>query len=127
MIKHLLETNGDKVFVGGNIRSAANLPILKKISEGNFLLAELDSWILQGFGNLKISPRYSIFTNFFNDHQNYYHSMKKYFNDKAFIFKFQKKSDFLILNNQVNKEILKYFSKKISSKKIITSIKKLPK
>lgn len=127
LIKHLLKTNRETVFTGGNVRAVANLPILEKISDGDFLLAELDSWLLQGFGNLKISPQYSIFTNFFNDHQNYYHSMQKYYKDKSFIFAFQKKGDFSIFTNQSAAAYKKYFNKKISSKKIIARTHTIPK
>jgi UDP-N-acetylmuramoylalanine--D-glutamate ligase len=115
------------VFSAGNIRGSSNLPILEKIKEEDFLVAELDSWLLQGFGDLKISPEFSIFTNFFTDHQNYYHSMKKYFKDKSFIFKFQGKNDFLIFPSEGKKEIKKYFDwEKIKSKKVFSNFKKNP-
>ena len=117
-----------KVFKIGNIRDTSNLPILEKIKEGDYVVAELDSWLLQGFGDLKISPEISIFTNFFTDHQNYYHSMKKYFKDKSFIFRFQKESNFFISNNEGKKDIKKYFDlEKIKSKKVFTNYKKIPK
>ena len=52
---------------------------------------ELDSWQLQGFGDAHISPDIALFTNFFPDHMDYYKgSMKKYFKDKANIFRYQK-------------------------------------
>lgn len=43
LIEHMLQTNGNTVFSGGNLRGVANLPILEKISDGDYLLAELDS------------------------------------------------------------------------------------
>jgi hypothetical protein len=53
--------------------------------------------------------------------------MKKYFKDKSFIFKFQKKENFLILNSDGKKEIKKYFDvKKIKSKNIFSNYKKNP-
>lgn len=53
--------------------------------------------------------------------------MKKYFNDKSFIFKFQKKDNFLILNSDAKREIKKHFDiKKIKSKKIFSNYKKNP-
>ncbi len=127
LVETVLKTSGYDVYSCGNIRNSVNLPILEKISEGNFLLAELDSWSLQGFGDLKISPNYAIFTNFFNDHQNYYHSMKKYFLDKSNIFKFQKSDDIAIFTNQSAEACKKYFNKRVNSKKIITRTYKLPK
>jgi UDP-N-acetylmuramoylalanine-D-glutamate ligase len=123
----LLRVANKKVWACGNIRNSVNLPILEKIEDGDFLLAELDSWLLQGFADLKISPDFAIFTNFFRDHQNYYHSMKKYFLDKAAIFRFQEKGHFVIFTNQSMEAYKKYFGKKIKSRKIIARLKKLPK
>src|SRR3989344_3204668 len=81
----------EHVFVGGNVRGMATLPLLKKTKIGDIVVLELDSWQLQGFGDAKISPHVAVFTNFLEDHMNYYQgSMDKYFNDKANIFKYQK-------------------------------------
>lgn len=81
-----------RVYVGGNLRGVATLPLLKKVKDGDILVCELDSWQLQGFGDAKISPHISVFTSFMPDHMNYYKdSMEKYFDDKANIFKYQNK------------------------------------
>lgn len=97
-----------KVYLGGNLRGLATLPLLKRIKSGDILVCELDSWQLQGFGDNKISPNISIFTSFMPDHMNYYKdSMKKYFDDKANIFKNQKKSDVLIIRPGMKKFIKK--------------------
>jgi UDP-N-acetylmuramoylalanine--D-glutamate ligase len=69
---------------------------------------ELDSWQLQGFGDLKISPNVSVFTNLQDDHLNYYSNNRKlYFSDKANIFRFQKKGDVLIAGREISKLIKK--------------------
>ena len=87
-----------KVYIGGNIRGVATLPLLKKLKAGDVLVCELDSWQLQGFGEDKMSPHISVFTSFMADHMNYYKgSMENYFDDKANIFKYQKKDDVLII------------------------------
>lgn len=128
MIEKLIKDSGKNVYIGGNIRGASNLPILKKIKDGDFLLAELDSWLLQGFGYLKISPNISIFTNFFRDHLDYYKkNMEKYFKDKSFIFKYQKKEDFLIISSEAKQNISKYFKAKIESKILLANEKNLTK
>jgi UDP-N-acetylmuramoylalanine--D-glutamate ligase len=86
------------VYVGGNLRGVATLPLLKKVKDNDILVCELDSWQLQGFGDAKISPHISVFTTFMPDHMNYYKdSMEEYFNDKANIFKYQKGGDTLII------------------------------
>ncbi len=100
------------VYIGGNIRGVATLPLLKKVKDGDILVCELDSWQLQGFGEAKISPHISVFTTFMPDHMNYYKdSMEKYFEDKANIFKYQNKDDILVIRpgmkNFINKKDLK--------------------
>jgi UDP-N-acetylmuramoylalanine--D-glutamate ligase len=97
---------GVKVYIGGNVRGVATLPLLKKVKAGDILVAELDSWQLQGFGDAKISPHISVFTSFMQDHMNYYkNDLKKYFEDKKNIFKYQKKGDMLIIRPGVKKLI----------------------
>lgn len=106
MIAHVLASCGSRVFLGGNVRGVANLPLLKALDEGDFLVLELDSWQLQGFGDLKISPHISVFTSFLDDHMNYYHNDKElYFNDKAHIYRHQKEYDVLIASPQAAREI----------------------
>lgn len=93
------------VFLGGNIKGTAALPLLQEVKDGDFVVFELSSWQLQGFGEAKISPHISVFTNFMPDHMNYYGStpfttskvLERYFADKSYIYKFQKKNDVLIL------------------------------
>lgn len=107
MVAHILTSSGMKVHVGGNIRGVANLPLLSLLEEGDFLLLELDSWQLQGFGDMKISPNISVFTSFLDDHANYYKGNKElYFKDKANIYRHQKEYDVLIASPQASGEIL---------------------
>ena len=95
-----------QVFPGGNLRGVATLPLLKKVKAGDIVVCELDSWQLQGFVDARISPHISVFTSFMPDHMNYYKdNMKKYFDDKANIFKYQKKGDFLIIRGGMKKFI----------------------
>ena len=57
-------------------------------------------------GSEGFSPHIAVFTSFMPDHMNYYgNSMKKYFADKANIFKYQKKGDILIVRPGVEKLI----------------------
>ncbi len=100
---HLLKSNekklGSKVHLGGNMRMKATLPLLSKVSSGDFVVLELDSWQCQGFGDEKISPNIAVFTNLMPDHMNYYkNDMKIYLKDKSNICIFQKKDDVLVTN-----------------------------
>ncbi len=103
-----------KVFLGGNVRGVATLPMIKKIQKGDILVCELDSWQLQGFGDARISPHISVFTSFMPDHMNYYkNNLEDYFNDKANIFNFQTEKDFLIIRPEVKKLIPKGLKAKL--------------
>ena len=86
LLYHILKIAKRRVHLGGNIRGLSTLALLPKIKKGDLIVMELDSWQLQGFDALKISPSVSIFTSFSEDHLNYYPSMKRYFKDKAAIF-----------------------------------------
>lgn len=113
-----------KIYLGGNVRGVATLPLLKTVESGDVLVCELDSWQLQGFGEAKISPHISVFTSFMPDHMNYYgNSMKDYFADKASIFKYQKKGDALIIRPHIKKLI----PKSIQAKLIIADSEKVAK
>ncbi len=110
MIHHVLsEVTGDKILLGGNVRGVSNLQLLNDVHEDSICVMELDSWQLQGFGWSKISPQIAVFTNFMEDHLNYYQSggnsreeaMKIYFEDKANIFKYQEESGVLITTPEV--------------------------
>jgi len=98
MIYEVLKRAGKRVFLAGNIKDIATLPLIEKIEEGDYVVAELDSWQLQGFAEIGMSPQYAVFTNFMPDHMNYYKgSMEAYFEDKSAIFRNQKKGDTLIV------------------------------
>lgn len=138
LIFEILKTNGGgkKVFLGGNVKGQATLPLLKKVRSGDIVVMELDSWRLQGFGDSRISPNISVFTSFMPDHMNYYKGdIKKYFEDKANIFRYQKKEDTLILGENFLKQIKKLglfdffnnFKKGIKAKIILASRKNVPK
>lgn len=108
LVAHILSSAGLRVFLGGNVRGVANLPILMAIEDGDYLVLELDSWQLQGFGDMKISPHIAVFTSFMDDHMNYYKNDRElYFRDKANIYSHQTDYDVLIASQQAASEILK--------------------
>ncbi len=101
MIHHSLIRANKRTVLGGNVRGVSTLAMLPDTQAGDIAVLELDSWQLQGFGDLKISPNISVFTNLMPDHQNYYPDMETYFADKANIYKFQKSGDTLIVGVSV--------------------------
>lgn len=112
LLYEILKADKKRVWLAGNVRGTATLPLLKKVKLGDYVVMELDSWQLQSFNTF--SPQLAIFTTFMNDHQNYYKNspsgdsragMERYFADKANIFKHQTKDDILIAGNQVAAKI----------------------
>jgi UDP-N-acetylmuramoylalanine--D-glutamate ligase len=110
MIHHVLsEVTGEKVLLGGNVRGLSNLQLLKEVQEDSLCVMELDSWQLQGFGWAKLSPQVAVFTNFMEDHLNYYQAggktkeeaMQLYFEDKANIFRYQDEGGVLVTTPEV--------------------------
>lgn len=104
MIHHVLKRSVPRqssgretqVFLGGNVRGCSTLALLPEVQAGDIAVLELDSWQLQGFGDLQISPHVAVFSNFMPDHQNYYKGLDEYFADKANIFTHQQQGDVLV-------------------------------
>ena len=94
-----------QVFLGGNVRGVSSLALTPKVKPWDIVVLELDSWQLQGFGDLKISPNVAVFTNLMPDHQNYYPDMDSYFADKANIFLNQKEGDTLVCGQGIKAQI----------------------
>lgn len=103
LIYQILKKAGFHVFLGGNIWGVATLPLLEKVKKGDFVVAELSSWQLQGLDKIKFSPYIGVITNIYEDHLNRYSSMEDYIDDKRVIFKYQKKGDFLVLNRDLKR------------------------
>jgi UDP-N-acetylmuramoylalanine--D-glutamate ligase len=123
LIYEILSKNlkGRKIYLGGNVRSVSTLALLDRVKPGDIVVMELDSWALHGMGEIKKSPQIAVFTSFMPDHMNYYkNSMEDYFNDKANIFKYQKKGDFLMIRPGMKK----FISKKDTKGKLIIANKR---
>lgn len=103
MIHHVLtQLTGEAVILGGNVRGVSNLQLLKQVRQDSLAVFELDSWQLQGFGWAEMSPQVAVFTNFMNDHMNYYHGdMDAYFADKANIFRYQEEGGVFVTTPDV--------------------------
>lgn len=129
LVMHILEhAYPGHVFLGGNVRGMATLPLLKKTKIGDIVVLELDSWQLQGFGDAKISPHIAVFTNFLSDHMNYYKgSMDKYFADKVNIFKHQNEGEVIIMGEDAAKEIKNRFKGNAEGDVLVASKKIVPK
>ena len=98
LIHHVLQSATEEpVLLGGNVRGVSNLALFDDVREDSLAVLELDSWQLQGFGEATRSPRIAVFTNFMDDHLNYYKNDRDaYFADKAQIFMHQGVGDTLV-------------------------------
>ncbi|OHA45983.1 MAG: UDP-N-acetylmuramoylalanine--D-glutamate ligase, partial [Candidatus Taylorbacteria bacterium RIFOXYD2_FULL_36_9] len=123
--KILKEVLGKKVHLAGNIKGKSTMALLKEVNPGDTVVMELDSWCLQGIGEIKKSPKVAVFTNLLSDHLNHYlkgsqdkkEAEEKYFTDKSQIYLHQNKEDFLICGKKVSSWIGKTKGHKIIVKK----------
>ncbi|MEK7130963.1 MAG: UDP-N-acetylmuramoyl-L-alanine--D-glutamate ligase, partial [Patescibacteria group bacterium] len=128
IIQEAFKKTKRNVYLGGNVKGLATLPLLKKIKDGDVVVMELDSWQLQGFGDSKISPNIAVFTTFMADHMNYYKGdMDKYFADKANIYRYQKENDYFVAGAQVAKFIKNNDKDGVKGEMVIANKKNIPK
>lgn len=104
LIYHSLLEAQVPAHLGGNIRGKSTLAMLPDIKKGDVVVLELDSWQLQGFGDLALSPQVAVLTNLMPDHLNYYESLLQYFEDKANIYRNQHEGDVFIAGAAVADE-----------------------
>lgn len=87
---------GFEAYLGGNI-TVSPLTFLEKTNEKTPVVLELSSWQLadlKGRGVLK--PHISVLTKIVPDHQNWYHEMEAYVNDKKLIYADQGPEDYTL-------------------------------
>lgn len=137
-LKEAFKNNKRKVYLGGNVKGLATLPLLKKVKSGDVVVMELDSWQLQGFGPTSqsfagqaakdgLSPNIAVFTTFLPDHQNYYkNDMEKYFSDKANIYRWQKENNWLVVGPKVAKFIKEKDKDSVKGQTVIADKKNIP-
>ncbi|MDD3679852.1 MAG: UDP-N-acetylmuramoyl-L-alanine--D-glutamate ligase, partial [Candidatus Shapirobacteria bacterium] len=111
------------VVLGGNL-GVSLLDILPQINENTWVVLELSSWQLEGLKNEQSSPHISLITNIFPDHLNRYQNMTKYVAAKKLIFTYQKKNDYLILNQE--NSWTKKLQTEASGRVILFSTKSIP-
>ncbi|MFA5154723.1 MAG: UDP-N-acetylmuramoyl-L-alanine--D-glutamate ligase [Clostridia bacterium] len=105
LIGEFLKEQGYKVWVGGNIGT----PLFHRLDEINvndYVVLELASCQLQMFGEK--SPDISVITNITPNHLDFHDDYDEYIYCKSIIFKYQKKNDIVILNqdNDITKALI---------------------
>ena len=90
---------GFKAFLGGNI-TVSPLTFLEKTDGTTPVVLELSSWQLADLrGRKALKPKIAVITKIVPDHQNWYHAMDPYVEDKKLIYKDQDENDWTILDS----------------------------
>lgn len=93
-----LKQAGFDAYLGGNI-TVSPLTFLEKTNEKTPVVLELSSWQLADLhGRKALKPKVSVITKIIPDHQNFYHSMIAYIEDKKLIYADQTKSDYALFD-----------------------------
>jgi UDP-N-acetylmuramoylalanine--D-glutamate ligase len=135
MIHHILsQVTGEEILLGGNVRGLSNLQLLNQVKEDSLCVMELDSWQLQGWGWSNMSPQVAVFTNFMEDHLNYYmkegmtkpEGMQLYFADKAKIFQYQEESGVFVTTPEVFARVTKMKGETLGQEVVLADTSIIP-
>ena len=116
MINYLFQTANLSTFSGGNNGNSI-IRAVNNLSEYDQIVLELGNLHLLDMAEQKKSPHISVITNIGVDHIDMHKDFEDYINSKKLIYKFQNKSDFLIVN--ADNEIINSFVDEISNTKVI--------
>lgn len=97
LISKMLEKQGYKVYLGGNIGKAL-MPELATITENDIAVVELSSFQLLTMGNLVNSPDIAVVTNIECTHQDHHISLDEYVDAKRNILIYQNSNCRTVLN-----------------------------
>ncbi len=105
LIYAILKTAGKRAYLGGNIGTAP-FEFLPKIKPSDFVVLELSSFQLE---DITKSPPIAVLTNFYAEHlapadpfnPNYHHNLAEYLKAKLNITHWQKKNDWLVINQKL--------------------------
>lgn len=97
LIAKMLEAEGNRVFLGGNIGKAL-MPALEEITENDVAVVELSSFQLLTMGNLVHQPDVAVVTNIECTHQDHHISLDEYVDAKRNILIYQDAAQRTVLN-----------------------------
>jgi len=95
LIAELLKAAGKKVWLGGNIGTPL-LPLCGVMCQDDIAVVELSSFQLM---DMTHSPEIAVITNIAPNHLDVHRDMDEYVEAKKAIFRFQKETDRLVINN----------------------------
>ena len=97
IIAKMLEAQGKKVYLGGNIGKAL-MPELEKITDKDFAVVELSSFQLLTMGNMVNRPDIAVVTNIEITHQDHHVNLDEYVDAKRNILIYQSADSKTVLN-----------------------------
>jgi UDP-N-acetylmuramoylalanine--D-glutamate ligase len=97
LVHKIFSTRYPDAVLCGNI-TVSVFDVITRIKKNTPLIIELSSFQLGGIREKRYSPKVAVFTNFFEDHLNYYSSLEAYFEDKSVLYRFQHPGDSLVYN-----------------------------
>ncbi|MBQ9229418.1 MAG: UDP-N-acetylmuramoyl-L-alanine--D-glutamate ligase [Eubacterium sp.] len=97
LIAKMLEAEGNRVFLGGNIGKAL-MPVLEEITDQDLAVVELSSFQLLTMGNLVNQPDVAVVTNIECTHQDHHISLDEYVDAKRNLLIYQNSEQRTVLN-----------------------------
>lgn len=99
LIYEALKKEGKNIVFAGNIGKSV-MDTISHITPNTLIVLELSSFQLEAFHQHQVSPKWSVITNIYPDHLNYYQTMEEYIEAKKAISAYQTEEDFLFLNKE---------------------------
>lgn len=97
MIHAIIKASGAQCWLGGNI-GVSLLPVVEQIQSDNWVILELSSFQLEALNRIQASPQIGVVTNFSPNHLDWHQTVEHYRHAKQTIFRWQKESDFAVIN-----------------------------
>ena len=119
LIYQILKVAGKDVYLAGNI-GKPYLELLPNLNAKSFVILEMSSFQLI---DLPVSPDISVVLNITSDHMDWHKNIEEYIEAKKNIVKFQKTSDWAVINSEY--EVPKSFSKETKANIFLFSKEKL--
>lgn len=121
LIHEILKNSKYDVHLAGNIGKPA-LELLEKLHKNSYVILEMSSFQLI---DLPVSPDIAVVLNITSDHMDWHVNKKEYIDAKKNIVKFQKQSDWAVINSEYKTP--KSFAKETKANKIFFNKKALEK
>jgi UDP-N-acetylmuramoylalanine--D-glutamate ligase len=115
LIASILRQSREDTVLAGNMGMSA-VAALEQIREDTPVVIELSSWQLEGLAEHGLSPHIAVLTNISEDHLNRYASMADYVEAKRHIARFQRASDWFVVNRN---DPLCWESRKVTAARVV--------